>query len=294
MTRASDEPTVIFLHIGKTAGTSLRKVLHRQFRSAEILRVETPWRNPTRLRREETLEYFAGLPEERRARARLIEGHIIFGLHRSVPRPSTYITLLRNPVSLTISQYSFVLRRPRHWLHERVVSEHLSLEDYVRSGIALETDNSQTRALSGDTSAGFGECTREMLETAKANLEERFSVVGLTERFDESLIGLKRAFGWSNVCYVRANVSPRKDPVPPETRAAIEEQNVLDLELYRWASDRFDAAIAADASFAEEFRRFRRANSLYRPWGHLTSTYPQAVYDRFSKKRRARREALQA
>jgi hypothetical protein len=30
---------------------------------------------------------------------------------------------------------------------------------------------------------------------------------------------------------------------------------------------------------------------LYRPWGHLTTTYPEAVYDRFSKKRRARREA---
>ena len=111
------------------------------------------------------------------------------------------------------------------------------------------------------------------------------------ERFDETLIFLKRAFGWSNVHYVRANVSPRKDPVAPETLRAIEEQNALDLELYRWATDRFDAAIAADPSFAGEFARFRRSNSLYRPWGHLTTTYPQAVYDRFAGKRRGRREA---
>jgi hypothetical protein len=289
--RAADRPTLIFLHIGKTAGTSLRKILHRQFKASEILRVETPWRHPERLRREETLDYFATLPEARRASARLIEGHLIFGIHEHVPRPSTYITLLRNPVALVISQYNFVLRRPRHWLHERVVRDGMSFGDYVRSGIALETDNSQVRALSGDRTTPFGGCTREMLEQAKRNLEARFSVVGLTERFDESLIFLKRAFGWSNVHYVRANVSPRKDPVPPETIRAIEEQNALDLELYRWATERFDAAIASDPSFAEEFARFRRSNSLYRPWGHLTTTYPQAVYDRFSRKRRARREA---
>jgi hypothetical protein len=291
MGRTQDAPTVIFLHIGKTAGTSLRRVLHRQFHASEILRVETPWRNPARLRREETLDYFASLPEERRADARLIEGHIIFGLHRSVPRPSTYITLLRDPVALTISQYNFVLRRPRHWLHERVVAGRMTLEEYVRSGIALETDNSQTRALSGDTTAEFGDCTPEMLETAKRNLEERFSVTGLTERFDESLVLLKRAFGWSNVCYVRANVSPRKDPVPAETRRRIEEQNSLDIELYRWASVRFAEDVAADPSFADAYARFRRANALYRPWGHLRTTYPEALYDRFSRKRRARREA---
>jgi hypothetical protein len=289
--RGMDRPTLIFLHIGKTAGTSLRKILHRQFKTSEILRVETPWRNPERLRREETLDYFATLPERRRASARLIEGHLIFGIHELVPRPSTYITLLRNPVALVISQYNFVLRRPRHWLHERVVNEHMDLETYVRSGIALETDNSQIRALSGDRTTPFGGCTPAMLEQAKRNLEAHFSVVGLTERFDESLIFLKRAFGWSNVHYVRANVSPKKEPVAPKTLRAIEEQNALDLELYRWATERFDAAIADDPSLAEGFARFRRSNSMYRPWGHLTTTYPQAVYDRFSRKRRGRREA---
>jgi hypothetical protein len=167
----------------------------------------------------------------------------------------------------------------------------MSLEDYVRSGIALETDNSQIRALSGDRAAAFGGCTPEMLAQAKRNIEAHFTVTGLTERFDESLILLKRAFGWSNVHYVRANVSPRKDPVPPGALRAIEEQNALDLELYRWATERFDAAIAADAGFADEYARFRRSNALYRPWGHLTTTYPQALYDRFSPKRRARREA---
>jgi len=282
--RGTDSPTLIFLHIGKTAGTSLRKILHRQFKAAEVLRVETPWRNPERLRREETLDYFATLPERRRASARLIEGHVIFGIHELVPRPSTYITLLRNPVALVISQYHFVLRRPRHWLHEQVVGRGMSLEEYVQSGIALETDNSQLRALSGDRTTAFGACTPELLAQAKRSIEAHFTVTGLTERFDESLILLKRAFGWSNVRYVRANVSRRKDPVPPAALRAIEERNALDLELYRWATERFDAAIAADPSFAGEYARFRRSNALYRPWGHLTTTYPQALYDRLDRK----------
>ena len=109
--------------------------------------------------REATLAHFAGLPEATRVNVRLIEGHTIFGLHELVPRPSAYITLLRDPVSLVIAQFIAASRRAAERVDRDALSAEMTLDAFVRSGISLETDNSQTRALSGDTSTPFGECS---------------------------------------------------------------------------------------------------------------------------------------
>ena len=284
--QTEDQPTVIFLHIGKTGGMTLRTILHRHFPSSQVLVVRTADREPSRLRlrREASLTHFASLPESTRREARLIEGHTIFGLHEFIPRPSTYITLLRDPVSLIVSQYHFVSRRPRHWLHNEVATDEMTLDAYVRSGISLETDNSQTRALSGDTSTPFGECSKEMLEVAKSNVRGHFAVAGLTERFDETLLLLRRTFGWSKLWYVQANVAPREDrrePVAAGTLRWLEQQNRFDMELYRWASGRFEAAIASTPMVDEELETLRRTNALYRPVGRIVHTIPGRVKARW-------------
>jgi hypothetical protein len=291
---SDDRPTVIFLHIGKTGGMTLRTVLNRQFPPSEILVLRSPDRAPRnqRLRREDTVQHFASLPESVRRRARLIEGHTIFGVHEFVPRPSTYLTLLRHPVALTISQYRFVARKPRHWLHSEVASNETTLDAYVRSGISLETDNSQTRALSGDTSTPFGACTEGMLEVAKSNVDKYFAMLGITERFDESLVLLRSIFGWSNAYYVPSNVAPKKErrePIANSTLRLIEEQNEIDMELYRWASTRFEHAIGSIPSFASDLRRFRRSNMIYRPRAYLTHTVPRWLYLRSKRGLRAGR-----
>jgi hypothetical protein len=64
----------------------------------------------------------------------------------------------------------------------------------------------------------------------------------------------------------------------------IAEHNRLDNELYRWVGERFDAAIAADALFAETYERFKRTNAMYRPWGTLTYTFPQRVYGKLKER----------
>ena len=277
---AAEDPTVIFLHIGKTAGTTLRRVLRRNFPQGDVLIVKARGRPRT-----ETLADFAKLPEADRARPRLIMGHTVFGLHELVPRPSTYVSMVRRPKSLVLSQYTFVQRTEGHRHHMDVVRRGMSLEEYIESGLALEMDNSQTRAIAGDLDTPYGACTDEMLERAKRNIGGHFAVVGITERFDESLVLMQHAFGWRKISYVRANVAPGRRPEPSERALRlIEEHNRLDNELYRWVGERFDAAIAADPGFAAAYERFERANSLYRPWGNLTYTLPQRVYSRLRER----------
>ena len=275
------DPTVIFLHIGKTAGTTLRQVLRRNFRASQVMLVRVHGRP-----REETLDRFAALPEAMRARPRLLVGHTVYGLHEFVPRPSVYISMVRKPFSLVLSQYRFVLRTPGHRHHEIVTSKRMSIGDYVKSGISMEMDNSQTRAIAGDRSTPFGGCSNEMLETAKRHIDRSFAVVGLTERFDESLILLRKMFGWSKLHYVSANVAPREPlEISDEVRDLIEEHNRLDNELYLYVDERFDEASARYPTFEEELIRFQRANARYRPLGNLMHTVPRSLSTKLGLRR---------
>lgn len=274
------EPTVIFLHIGKTGGSTLRKIADRNFRRSEVVLVQSAQRQDTlRPRREDSLKDLAAVPLPRLQRARLIEGHMIFGGHALLPGPSTYITLIRKPVALAISQYRFVRRTPGHRLHETVTSSGMSLDDYVRGGVSLEADNSQTRVISGDVATPFGEVSADMLERAKRNIEERFSMVGLTERFDESIVLLRELFGWSKLSYVRVKVAPKSQqaPVSPDTIRYLEELNRFDSELYLFAERRLDEAIGRYPSFQQDLELAKKMNAFYRPWGTVRHTIPKRL-----------------
>jgi hypothetical protein len=133
-------------------------------------------------------------------------------------------------------------------------------------------DNMQTRLLSGVwTDLGFGECDEETLTLAKQNLRERFCVVGLTERFDETLLLLKRALGWRNVNYVRHNVTrgrPRRTSVDAETLSVLQASNQLDIQLYAYAKTLLADKIRAQGpSFSRELMAFRFSNDLLQPLG---------------------------
>jgi hypothetical protein len=276
---ATTDPTVIFLHIGKTGGWTLRQVLYRNVPRSQVTRVRPPAHRPRGFLNDEPLHAFAALPEADRARPRLLVSHMIFGIHESVPRPSTYVTMLREPVARTVSQYRHVLRRQNHRLHAAAVSGRLSFERYVRGGEALEVDNGQTRALAGDVETPFGESTDAMLGVALANLDRHVAVAGLTERFDESLVLLGREFRWHNLYYVQTNAAPsgQRFEVTKAERRMVEEWNRLDCELYERVGERLDARIAADPGFARRLELFRRGNAIYGPWGRLAHRAKRAA-----------------
>ena len=114
-----------------------------------------------------------------------------FGLHARLSRPATYITVLRDPVDRVISAFYFMSNyklHPNYWKFRR---EGWQLEDFVRRS---PRENVQSKMMAG---ANYDEpCTAEILEKAKQNLAKYFSVVGLTERFEESLALMKLRFGW--------------------------------------------------------------------------------------------------
>jgi hypothetical protein len=119
------------------------------------------------------------------------------------------------------------------------------------------------------TDVPVGECTGEMLDTARANIDEYFPVIGLTKEFDRSAILMRRKFGWSLPVYKtrnRTRTRPSRDEVSSETRHLIREHNDLDVKLYRYIERRFEDQISDHAaSIDREVAWLRRFNAIYSP-----------------------------
>jgi hypothetical protein len=255
--RFGDYDTLVFLHIPKTAGTTLRKIIERQYQHKGILEVY----NKQLLDRLELegLDIVRGVPLDD---TRLLVGHIAFGWHRYLGLGrAAYVTMLRDPVDRVVSLYYYVREDPRMPLHDAVRSGRVSIEDYLGKGMDPEASNGQTYWLSG------GLTTEDALGWAKHNIDRFIPVVGIQERFDESLILLKKAFLWRWVYYSKRNVvlsRPRLGDLPDRVIRLISERNQLDLELYDYARKRFESQVQCEGvGFQEEVARFKALNRTY-------------------------------
>lgn len=258
------EQVVVFLHIPKAGGTTLHDILMDQY--PEIRHLSS---NGFK-----TLDEIRGFSDEEKEGIGVIRGHMNFGVHELLSKPCVYFTMLRDPVERILSHYYYVARDPRHPLYDEYVSKKMGLKDFIVS--ITENDNGQTRAFAGvadylalfrRAEVPFGNCGRDVLETAKENLES-FAVVGMTERFDETLILLKRILGWRQPpLYIKRNVTenrPLKEDISADVLDLIKKHNELDIELYRYATELLENQIKEqDASFQIELEYFKQLNDLY-------------------------------
>ncbi|HIP69944.1 MAG TPA: hypothetical protein EYH05_00935 [Anaerolineae bacterium] len=248
----------IFLHIPKTAGSTLYRILGNHY----------PFKNIYTVWQDGSLDEFKQLTPEQHTSIRLLRGHFGYGLVSCLPAESVWFTILRDPVERAISYYHFIRRSPRHYCYDRVTQNKLSLEEFLTGQIDTLADNGQTRLLANLETGHeipFGQCSKEMLTQAKYNLQTNMAVVGLTEQFDETLLLLQKAFGWRNIYYSRQNVSRNKSSqteLPASTLEVIRQTNQLDTALYQFAEQLFreqwqkwgdDAALVS----------FRRRNRQY-------------------------------
>ena len=262
---------IAFLHLPKTGGRTLHGALRYKYPSATLSLDSLA----------EPLEKIAEIPLEERRRARVVSGHLHYGVHRYFPQGADYITIMREPVARVLSMYRFIVGNPKHWLHDEVAAPGMGLEEFVRTAADPGVDNEQTRLLSGRGSGELlsmgpgrrltrrdpSKLERDDVEAAKRNLDSCL-VVGLTERFDESFLLVRRALGWRLPMYETQNVTkdfkgPRLEPPTPEVIEAIRERNRFDIELYEHARKLFEAAVEREgASFRRELGAFRVLNGI--------------------------------
>jgi hypothetical protein len=259
---------LIFVHVPKTGGTTVREILASNYSSEErwpldnedrLLAMGTPESDQTPLIRSikgelpplpakppvRNLELakaaFEALPEAQRARLRYLYGHTVFGAHIFAGADWLHFAMLRDPIERVLSLYQ--ARCDRRGVE-------LDLETYLAQGRDHQLFNNQTLFLSG---APFEEPfpprgSRTMLARAKTNLRTHF-IVGTTERFDESMGLLQHRAGLRTVRYEKRNVArarPRREDLPQRIIEHIMEFNELDIELHRAAGELLDEQLIAN------------------------------------------------
>jgi len=203
--------------------------------------------------------------------SRVLLGHMIAGGHRYLSQERPYVTFVREAIDRVISDYHYVLRTPTHKFYDPVATENYSLEDYVRSGITIYTDNVQTRMLPGvGRDIPFGECKDDVLDQAIDQIERYFPVVGITDQFEESVVLMRRRFNWGVPTYMTRNRTsgrPKRQEVLDSTRRAISEFNQLDARLYAYVSERIEAQLSREGFDAiDRERRFLQLmNAIHSP-----------------------------
>ena len=240
------QPLVVFVHIRKTAGRSLRQLLYREYTRSRTVLVKNYF---TQAAASEA--FVRDLAAHPPPDLLVAHGHMLFWPDYPWPEGSEFFTMLRDPVDRVISHY--------YWLRSRSDRFQKSLSEAVQDG-TIE-DNLQTRVISA-VMPPFGEMPQEALDLAVERLE-KFSVVGLTERFDESVVLLTRTLEWRRTVYTRENVTANRKPVDgisDEELELIQQHNALDLELYAAARRHFKKQVQVqDYAFAIEVEALKRA-----------------------------------
>ncbi len=250
---------LIFLHAPRTAGSTAHMILESQYPSETVCTVE--------LLSEAQVNDFRSLPLERREQIRVLKGHMGFGAHALLPVPCDYFTLLREPLERVISYYYYLRRRPEDGLHEAATE--MSLSDFVRSGIGGKfTDNGMTRLLAANVVVEDRPLLEADFERARFNLLERVKIVGLSDRFLETMVLLSLSCGWTRpVIYQNANVTagrPHVSDIADEDLGLLRQRNAYDLALYELARGKLERAIRnSGIGFGYYLKRART-----RVWAH--------------------------
>ena len=252
---------LLFIHIRKTAGSSLRSLLANQFPASAIFSNAHSVQVRHRWVRIQSRENPSPTPN-----AQFVTGHLDFDYVDRFAQPPTVLTVLREPIALALSAYYFYRGNDEQffstlrddWSADVYESrrrftnraQQLGLRRFLieeKATARAWLSNVQTRQLAGASCADLTDNDPDLLEVALANLK-RCDLVGLVERLDETLLLLGQMMGWGRIGPMpHLNDTPftGTDEVDAESLNVLRSWNALDLRLYDVACSLFVIKMAA-------------------------------------------------
>ena len=242
------DKTLVFVHLPKCGGTTLRTHLLGYFDPARVLKVYSDY--------DWICERVDALID-RGVKLQYVYGHFFYGIHQLLPTECAYITMLREPVVRMASHYHDAKRSRRSGAREQM-ARHCSLVEYAGAwpwlgysmvnklaGIDFRTESAMRlwdRPLD-----------RALIDRAKRNLVEAFDFFGLLERFDDSMKLFQHTFGWDMTNMAPRNVNrarPRRPELSAEEQQEMQRICAGDIELYEFAREKFAERLAARSAAA--------------------------------------------
>ena len=247
----SEQPVIVFHHIQKTAGTSLRQIIHRNYVGAGAHHkvFGAPAGYDGAKMPEWTAKFLNSLSAKERESIICVAAHGANHLMHQLDRPTRALTFLRDPVDRIMSRYYFGAISPEFTLEEFYRAPHVyALGNKVRPNHFRQYCNPQSCSLLEPlTATGLPELgwTRGTPSDAQLWRERLFRliadkyIVGLQDRFEESVIYFGRQMGWNDLFVPHAKFNAtRPREVDEDLKAEILEYNWLDQELYRYFASR--------------------------------------------------------
>jgi hypothetical protein len=232
--------TWLFMHIPKTAGTSFRQIVKRQYRaSGGAIEVYDPQ------------EVLTG-PAHRHAPAYI--GHFRYGFHHFFPDNCRYVGFMREPVSHAWSHYHFLIEMGK------LPAEVNSFERFLQHKYGY---NLQLRFISGVEHIHNTE--EQALELARENLLHHFTLLVPMEQFDQALLLMHQILDWPrSPVYHRANERPNKPKITEEERALAQSILKHEITLYQDVKARFETHWLKSGLSERDVQLFDISNWTYR------------------------------
>lgn len=223
-----------FIHIPKTAGSSFRTMLYKQF-SQEVI-----YPNLKDIRanggsypyREATLK---ALNSERNIQ--FLMGHYPFAMGKKMPESPECIVFLRDPIKRAVSNLY-------HLQHNNPRFKNVSARTIIE-GATSQINNIHVRFMgdwrfrphklfTAETELGAKAFVR-----AKKNLDA-CAFVGFTEHFEASVKVLEQKFDWNlGRIHKKNKTSKRREPISDDLYEKLIALNQLDIELYNYAREKY-------------------------------------------------------
>jgi len=235
----ADAHRVVFLHIAKTAGTSLVDYLRRRLPTGSVLSHGDFLQFPGQRLEPDLVSDF-----------RLISGHFGYSQVARYMADSYSVTFLRDPLARVLSFYKFCLHEDmqKRFPVARFAAQ-LSIDDFMTSmqpEIVEMLDNQQTWQLAdmywtADRQRLAHLSETDLLELAEDHLQN-FSLVGFTDTFAEDFCRVISAIGLPRPGRVPQQLRTTDPILPlqlnPGTLATLKDRLGLDYQLYERARER--------------------------------------------------------
>lgn len=226
-----------YIHAPSCGGTTLWSILRTGFGPGKFKRVPSG--------EGALVPYCDGVSgNEANAAIPMLGGHFGLAYAKKYLPERTFFSLVRNPLDRAVSAFARNVRNEKRKVTGSYAEAFLKFERRLaplgKIGWLL---SDQERA--GDDQ----KVTPAMLDDLKASLPVNFGLIGVAERYTESLFLMKDLFGWDEVpLYDRRNVgagAKKPELITPETRAKWMEMRHMEMDIYNHAVALFDAKWAA-------------------------------------------------
>lgn len=248
----SSKSNLIFLHIPKCGGSTFHEILKREYRNEKIYSID--FKNGKL-----TTNDFLNLRQSERDKIKLLRGHMHFGLHNYFQKSFQYVTFLRNPIDRVISYYKYARKYKNHELHSFAISRSLSefaidINPYINNAALFHLSG-----LPIQTSPEI------MFDKALENCKKFFPVIGILEKFDESLIRMQKEFGWDLPYYKKYNSTRKMNlKINSADIEVVEKLNQEEIKFYNiFLQNHIDEASKKSILNQKDFLLLKSKSKLY-------------------------------